>query len=652
MASHTTSASPLLAGSLLIASGSAANELAPSAYSGSQSENGQSASDADTSSSPTELMVHTRTRRSNAGNRMSKLIAIEEADDIGRSLYEALEDVPDDDDFSNSESVIDADDISLESSAGEETSDNEGHVTGNGELEGEKELEKEERNARRAVKRKAHDAFLKRPGFLKRAKLRDSHVKESTSTSILTPTPAQLPVTPIEQVRRKKSERVSWLDTEGSLDNSSRRLSSRSSTLKSRAETHQRLLSKERTRLITVATMKAAEERREALKQKPLTQADRLAEAARMERLNARSLNRWEEAERKKVAERRARLEAQRNRCIEGEFIRFWSGSSEVKKINGRPIEVTSSRISLPSEAILATKTAERSEAQDSLPPPIPYHTGNTDADISTTLIVGQLNVAMEQNPSVNLNKSGNRFQPFAVDTVQTLTAPMRSTLSTPPKSNSTSQSLETEKMQGSRDAPRNSPALLEGIHYWTTQPTNDQQELSTVSTPTKPTTQTNPIAADSSSSAVALTHKTSETGILQRQRNGDTVSSIPAAHVYSSQLRKEQATPPVQAMQQPALPLTFSQPEEQPGQRRQSRQRSPYPPNSSGLASSEKRTYSLIVLNNIDPAHIQNSNARDRDREKDLLRSKLFGWPTSLVATAGAGPLGAMTFKSMHISA
>lgn len=669
MISHTASASPLPAGSLLVASDQAANKLAPQACSDSQSDNRQSVSDASNSSSPIELMVHTRTRRSNAGNRMSKLIAIEEADDFGRSLYEALEDVPDDDDFSNSETAIDADDISLESSASEDSSDNDGHIAGNGGLEVEKEFEKEERSARRAIKRKAHEAFLKRPGLLKYATLRDSQAKEPMSTTALTPTPAQLPAMPIEQLRRKKSERVSWLGIEGSLDSSSRRLSSRSSTLKSRAETHQRLLSKERTRLITVATMKAAEERREALKQKPLTQTDRLAEATRMERLNAKSLNRWEEAERKKVAERRAKLEAQRNRCIEGEFIRFWSGSSEVKRTNGRVGEVMLNHISLSNQANSSAKTAETSEAQGPLPPSIQSYTGNFDVNLPTSLFEGQSNVAIEQDSSVNVNESRKKFQPSSFNTedfssypshdssatsMRTPTAPMKSTSNSLPKSYSRSQSPEIDITKEGRDAPVKSSALLEGIHYWTTQPNNNQHEVKLAAiTPMKPTAQTNFLSVDSSNEAVALMNKTSEAGIPQRRRNDDTVPSIPAADNCSSQLRKEEAAQQNKHMQQPASSLMSSPFEEQPGQRRSSSQLFPYSVSDVNVqASSEKRTYNLIMLNNVDPAQIQNSNARDRDREKDLLRSKLFGWPTPSVATTGAGALGAVAFKSTYRSA
>ena len=663
MISHSVSESPSFAEPLVVASDRTANELAPSACSGSQLNDDQSTTDPDTSSSPIELMVHTRARRSNAGNRMSKLIAIEEADDIGRSLYEALEDVPDDDDFSNSEAAMDADDISLESSTSGDSSDDDRRVPENEELEGEKELEREERSARRAIKRKAHDAFLNRPGLLKRTRLRDSHVKEPLPTSIITSISAQLPVTPIEQMRRKKSERVSWLGTEGSFDSSSRRLSSRSSTLKSRTETHQRLLSKERTRLITVATMKAAEERREALKQKPLTQADRLAEAARMERLNAKSLNRWEETEWKKVAERRAKLEAQRNRVIEGEFIRFWSGSSALKIVDERLSEATSSHIIIPSKVIPSTKAAERGETPGFLPLPTPKRAGNADTFLPAAVIMGQSNVAREPNPTMNFAESGRKTQPPTLNSkdisshpvhppssssTRTPTVPIKGSLTTYQKTYSTSQPPEIEITQKSLDAPKTSPAFLEGIHFWTARPNVDQHPvMSRAIEPTKPTIQTDRQSAASSNGAIISAKNITEAGIPQSQRDGKKVSAIPVTETCSSQIKTREDISPDLYKQQAVLPLTLSPFEEQSRQGRPLHQLSPDSPSAASCrASSEKRAYNLVILKNIDPAQIQNTTTRDRDREKDSVRYKLFGWPTSSIAGAGT-----IASKSMHKS-
>jgi vacuolar protein sorting-associated protein 72 len=72
--------------------------------------------------------------------------------------------------------------------------------------------------------------------------------------------------------------------------------------------------------------MKAAEQRKEAAKPKAMTQADRLAEAARIERENSRSVRKWEEIEKRKEEERKAKIAASKNRKLEGPVISYWSG--------------------------------------------------------------------------------------------------------------------------------------------------------------------------------------------------------------------------------------------------------------------------------------------------------------------------------------
>ncbi|KAK6841630.1 hypothetical protein PG987_002490 [Apiospora arundinis] len=64
-------------------------------------------------------------------------------------------------------------------------------------------------------------------------------------------------------------------------------------------------------------------------KSPPMTQAERLAEAALVEKRNAKSLNRWEEAEKQREAERRAKLAALNNRQLSGPVVTFWSGVGE-----------------------------------------------------------------------------------------------------------------------------------------------------------------------------------------------------------------------------------------------------------------------------------------------------------------------------------
>lgn len=70
------------------------------------------------------------------------------------------------------------------------------------------------------------------------------------------------------------------------------------------------------------------------MKPKAMTQAERMEEAARTERRNAKSLNRWEEMEKKRAEEQRAKLEALKNRQLSGPVITWWSGPA--KWIDGK----------------------------------------------------------------------------------------------------------------------------------------------------------------------------------------------------------------------------------------------------------------------------------------------------------------------------
>ncbi|KAF2456468.1 YL1 nuclear protein-domain-containing protein [Lineolata rhizophorae] len=282
------------------------------------------ASDSDASSSdgePEQPMVLARSRRANAGSRMSNLIAHLDDETIKADL-DLLEDAPDDVEFGGEEAE-DEGDVSLESSD-EDEDEGEG---GDDELQGERELRKQEQQAKAAdaKKRKAQNPLLKPAAFLKKQKVGGdprstpgpASTADVTADSSASGTPAP---------RKKRSERVSWIPT---TDDGPVRTSARSTTMASRADLHERLREKEKHRLSTLAIMRAAEQRKETSKpRKVMTQAEHLAEAARVEKENSKSLTRWEEAERKRSEEQKAKLEAMRNRQMEGPFIRTYSGPS------------------------------------------------------------------------------------------------------------------------------------------------------------------------------------------------------------------------------------------------------------------------------------------------------------------------------------
>ncbi|KAF2434497.1 YL1-domain-containing protein [Tothia fuscella] len=257
-------------------------------------------------------MVVARQRRANAGARMSHLLKLAGDEDTQNleAYGEIFEEAADDNEFQADEDVDG--DVNMESSSEEE--DDEGRED---DMQGEKELKATEK---KGVSHKR-----------KRAVMLDSAMKRATARQIpravAKPPPESLAggvVAPSERPR-KKSERVSWLPEE---EEGPKRQSSRQLSVQNKEMVHSRLKEKEKHRLRTVAIMKAAEMRKDARKPKILTQAERLEEAAKTERMNSKSLNRWETAEKKRVEEQAARLAALKNRKLEGPIISYWSGPS------------------------------------------------------------------------------------------------------------------------------------------------------------------------------------------------------------------------------------------------------------------------------------------------------------------------------------
>ncbi|EFQ27124.1 YL1 nuclear protein [Colletotrichum graminicola] len=257
--------------------------------SGSDSEN-----DTPTISTPTtvEWLVTGRSKRSTAGNRMKSMLANEEPDSDLELLF------AEDD---NDEGFTDVDDagsdVQMDSSSDDEDEQNRGD-----DLEGEKELEKQARDKKLASrKRKAQDAIPAK--FRKKVRIDQAAA------------PAPRP--------KKKSERTSWLPSPGDMPI---RASLRQTTMLSKEQLHQQMKEREAKRLKQLAVMEKKAKKLEAMKKPPMTQAERLAEAALVEKRNAKSLNRWEVAEKAREEERLAKLAALNNRTLKGPVITYWSG--------------------------------------------------------------------------------------------------------------------------------------------------------------------------------------------------------------------------------------------------------------------------------------------------------------------------------------
>jgi len=271
-------------------------------------------SDADNSSDEAatqkiEWLATTRARRTTAGNRMKAMLANEEpaAEDSDLELLFA----EDEDDAGFTDVDNDASDVQMDSS-----SDDEDQEAGADDLEGEKELE---RQAKGKKKRKAQDAIPAK--FRKKVRI-EQPVADSASVSSAAP--------PQHKPRpKKKSERLSWLPTATDMPT---RASERRTTKMSKEQLHQKMVKDEIRRKKQMEMMEKKAARLEALKKPPMTQAERLAEAAMVEKRNSKSLNRWEVAEKQREEERLRKIAALNSRKLDGPVVTFWSGIQELEE--------------------------------------------------------------------------------------------------------------------------------------------------------------------------------------------------------------------------------------------------------------------------------------------------------------------------------
>ncbi|RFU34979.1 hypothetical protein B7463_g1341, partial [Scytalidium lignicola] len=283
-----------------------------------------------------EWLATAREKRSTAGNRLSALLQQEEPDDELELLFQE-----DEDDEGFEEEDGDQSDVQMDSSSDDE---DQGPTAGADDLEGERELERQNRVARQAKKRKLQDGIPKI--FRKRVKI------DPTAAEAPPPRP------------KKKSERASWIPTAGDMPT---RASARGTTKKSKEQLHAQMVHREIKRLKQLENMEKAHAAKEAAKKPPMTQADRLREAARVEKLNAKSLNRWEEAEQRREEEQRAKLEALNNRQLEGPVITWWSGLAEwvggkLKKV-GKTLIIDAPKEKVPPKKRKAAEMEEDTQA-------------------------------------------------------------------------------------------------------------------------------------------------------------------------------------------------------------------------------------------------------------------------------------------------
>ncbi|KAK0669661.1 YL1 nuclear protein-domain-containing protein [Cercophora samala] len=277
----------------------------------------------------TEWLATSRSKRSTAGNRMKALLANEAplltttSTDADPDDLELLFAEDEDDAGFTDDAKDDASDVQMDSSSDEEDADAAANAD---EDEGEKELERQAREKKAAQrKRKAQEAIPAK--FRKKVRIEPPGSSNAGSTVA---SPAPKPPRP-----KKKSERASWLPT---LADMPTRASERSTTRMSKQQLHEKMVTDEIRRKKQIERMEKKAKLLEAMKKPPMTQAERLAEAAKVEKRNAKSLNRWEEAEKQREEERLKKIAALNSRKLDGPVVTFWSGIQELSEGQGKHV--------------------------------------------------------------------------------------------------------------------------------------------------------------------------------------------------------------------------------------------------------------------------------------------------------------------------
>jgi vacuolar protein sorting-associated protein 72 len=352
-------------------------------------------SDDESDAESVELLVTGRERRKTAGNRYDRDTVVEEVADAEEdevALLFAEQDGEDDEEFRSEAS----DDDQMSSS----DDDDQGPNAAPEDLEGEQELQKQAKQDR-AKKRKAELSLTTKAGLRKRPRIDPT-------------TPKPIPKKP-----SKKKERVTWLPDP---DNANARGSLRKQTLLHREHTLARLKESE----AQSKKIKAQKEKRDREKAKnapkALTQADRLAEAERIERRNAKSLNRWEAMEKKRNQEQAAKLAALKDRKLEGPVISWRSTRVKFRRprhpvmplVVDVPIEDAPKKRGRKSKAYHeqmaslreATEINMRMRSGPSVQTPPPY------SQLPSGMAVQHGNQSTSTGPFMNLSYTPQQMQP------------------------------------------------------------------------------------------------------------------------------------------------------------------------------------------------------------------------------------------------
>ncbi|KAK3380242.1 YL1 nuclear protein-domain-containing protein [Lasiosphaeria ovina] len=335
--------------------------------------------DSDTGGEPQQIewLATTRAKRSTAGNRLKAMLAnekplaaVDDEDDLELLFAEDEDDAGFTDDAKE-----DASDVQMDSSSDEEDQGG----AADDDLEGEKELERQAREKKLAQrKRKANEAIPEK--FRKRVRIKPPPTAAgSASPSSATPVPSN--PRPSNPRPKKKSERLSWLP---STNDKPVRASERQTTKESKEQLLQKMVEDEVKRKKTQENAEKNAKRQEASKKPPMTQAERMQEAALVEKRNSKSLNRWEVAEKQREEERLRKIAALNNRKLDGPVVTFWSGIQKLEEGQQKHVgnlvsmeEKAPRKKRQPAGATLAAREAEKAKAGDTSKPPSPTETAD-----------------------------------------------------------------------------------------------------------------------------------------------------------------------------------------------------------------------------------------------------------------------------------
>ena len=267
-------------------------------------ESGSSSDNDSDSSEEVVPLVAGREKRATAGNRMNTLLeaAAEEEDEVTLLFAEDEEDedveFEGDDDEAGSDAQFDS---------SSDDDDQGPNAAVDDDLEGEQELQRKEK-AERTRKRKANDALTTSAGVRKKARFDPAVTAKRLAAP---PKPS------------KKKERESWSLSDNIGPS---RTSLRPQTAANTEVTRVRVKQADALHAKVVERLKKKRQEREKDMPGEMTQAERLAEAEKVEKKNAKSLNRWETMEKKRAEEQAAKLAALHERKLEGPVVSWWSG--------------------------------------------------------------------------------------------------------------------------------------------------------------------------------------------------------------------------------------------------------------------------------------------------------------------------------------